>query len=381
MRSGRAIARRARSRLLLAVAMTGLAGVTALAGPLGSAPAITPAPPDFYGVAATTAMGEKDFARLGRANIHTVRIPMYWPAISAGRGKYNWLNFDGSVIHAADAGVRIVPTLLGSPGFVSDDPLRPPLDSTTEQEQWQDFVRSAVERYGPGGEFWDFVRRCPPDEGHCRPDIPYEPFRTWQVWNEPNLGAFWQPEPSPARYADLLNLTSDALHSVDPDAEVVTAGITPSRSDAPDAIEGRQFIAGLYQAGAAASFDGLGLNPYRRKPKQSVRKVKQTRALTQAYGDGEKPLWITEVGWSTEGHGNDSTLLTSRKGQARRLTNVMKKLTALREQLNISSVSWFTYKDITYRLCDWCWGAGLFSKKGKAKPAWKRYVRVTHGSR
>jgi hypothetical protein len=366
--------------LLLAAAMTGLAGVTALAGPLGSATAQAPAPPDFYGIAATTAMGEKDFNRLARANIRTVRVVMYWPAIATGRGKYNWLNFDGTVIHAAAAGVRVVPTLLGSPSHISERPLRPPLDSIAEQEQWQDFVRSAVQRYGPGGEFWDFVDNCPPDPGHCRPDIAPQPFRVWQVWNEPNLGGFWEPEPSPARYADLLALTDEAVHDTDPGAEVITAGITPSRSGAPDAIKGTDFAAQLYQAGGADSFDGLSINPYKRKPKQSIKKVKQMRALTSTYGDAGTPLWVTEIGWSTRGRG-DSELVTSRRGQAKRLRKSMKKLTALRETLNIESVSWFTYKDINYGLCDWCWGAGLFNSKGKPKRAWNKYVQVTGGSR
>lgn len=381
MGSARAGAKRARFTLLLAAAATGLIMTTAWAGPPGSSGAPTADRSEFYGVATATAMGEKDFERLARANIRTVRIPIYWPAISKGPGKYDWLNFDGSVIHAAAAGVRIVPTLLGAPSFVSDRPLRPPLDNATEQEEWQDFVRSAVQRYGPGGEFWDFVRRCPPEPGHCRPEIAALPFDVWQVWNEPNLAAFWQPQPSPERYANLVELTSDAVHEVDPDAEVITAGITPARNKPPYAMKGERFIARMYEAGAAGSFDGLGLNPYRPKPKQSVRKVKQTRTLTREYGDGDTPLWITEVGWSSKGRGNDTTLVTSRKGQARRLANLMRKLTALRESLNISSVSWFTYKDISFKLCDWCWGAGLFDRKGRSKPAWKKYRRLARKAR
>jgi hypothetical protein len=51
---------------------------------------------------------------------------------------------------------------------------------------------------------------------------------------------------------------------------------------------------------------------------------------------------------------------------------------AMREPLNIQLASWFTYSD-GQRICEWCHGAGLFDTKGKAKPAWKKYVSVTGG--
>ena len=47
--------------------------------------------------------------------------------------------------------------------------------------------------------------------------------------------------------------------------------------------------------------------------------------MTSDYGDAGTPLWITEIGWSTRG-GGKSHLVTSKKGQARRLKKVMKRL-------------------------------------------------------
>ena len=362
------------------LAMLSILAVAATAGLASASPApAASAPPGFYGVAPATALTPDDFARLARANVRTVRIIFHWPAIAAGPGRFNWLNVDGSVIHAATHGITLIPELSGSPGFISDQPTHPPLDSSSDRELWRQFVAGAVERYGPGGEFWDFVRRCPPEPGHCRPDIPYRPLSVWQVWGEANLGPAWHPRPSADEYADLLSLTSDTIHSVDPGAEVITGGIVGSDRGKSGAIPQNDFIAGLYRNGVADDFDGLSLHPYARKPKQVRRRIQRARAITQVYGDGSVPLWLTELGWSSKGP-KDNKQVTSKKGQAKRLKRTMKRLAALREPLNIRLASWFTYLDGS-TLCDWCRGAGLFKRNGKPKPAWKKYVRVTGGRR
>jgi polysaccharide biosynthesis protein PslG len=334
-------------------------------------------PSDFYGVSVSTALTEQDYQRLAAANIRTLHVSMWWPDIATGPRSYRWL-FDGVVLNAAKAGITVVPSLLGSPGFVSNDPMRPPLDSEEERALWQDFVRSAVERYGPGGEFWEYVRACPPDPGRCMPDVPYLPITVWQAWNEPNLGRFWQPTPSPDEYAELLRITSDAAHGVDPEADVITGGIMPGGPGAPNALPQNDFIAALYQRDAAQHFDGLSLNPYQRKPKQARARVQDARAVTQAYGDAQTPIWVTEIGWSIKGP-KDLAQVTNRKRQAKRLAQVMKMLTAARDTLNIRLASWFTYKDPATNLCKWCHGAGLFDKHDKARPAWKKYVGITGG--
>jgi hypothetical protein len=360
-----------------------VAVVAALIGFMASPDAARPAqaaataPQGFYGIAPTTALTAEDFQRLARANIRTVRIIFYWPQISTGNGTYNWLNVDGSVIHASAAGVRLIPTLLGSPRHAASNPLEPPLDSSQSRDQWQDFVRSAVERYGPGGDFWDFVDNCPPDLGHCRPDVPEVPIRVWQAWNEPNLSPFWHPAASPGEYAELLELTHEAVKDVDPGATLITGGIAAGGRGGPGSIPQNDFIAALYQRGAAADFDGLDLHPYQATPKKVVGAVQDARAVAHAYGDDATPTWITEVGWSTEGPKSEE-LVTTRKKQGKYLQKTMRMLTGLRDSLKIQLVSWFTYLD-GQRICAWCHGSGLFDKKGKAKPAWRKYVSITGG--
>jgi hypothetical protein len=349
-------------------------------GSVGSARTATPPPPGFYGVAPTTALQAKDFQRLARANILTSRITMYWPVLEKGGG-YDWLNFDSSVVNATTAGVTLIPTLIGSPKEISENPFRPPLDSAAEEQKWQDFVRAGVRRYGPGGEFWDFVRRCPPEtDTFCRPDLPYRPLTVWQVWNEPNLGVFWLPSPSPEEYGRLLQLTGDAIHDVDPNAEVITGGIMPGGDGAKNAIDQNAFLARMYRTpGLTDSFEGVDLHPYQRKPHQVQKLVASARAVTQTSGDGDVPLWITEVGWSTDGSKGDQQV-TNRRGQARRLAQTFRVLTGMREAYGIRLASWFTYEDAPFgKYCDWCPGAGLLDHKKKPKPSWRKYAKLAGG--
>ena len=44
-----------------------------------------------------------------------------------------------------------------------------------QRRAWRAFVKAAVRRYGPHGQFWT-----------QHPELPNDPIRTWQVWNEPN---------------------------------------------------------------------------------------------------------------------------------------------------------------------------------------------------
>jgi hypothetical protein len=55
-------------------------------------------------------------------------------------------------------------------------------------------------------------------------------------------------------------------------------------------------------------------------------------------------------------------------------------LTRERRQWNIRGVMWFTFKDHhDPSFCTWCDSAGLFSKKFRAKPAWRQFVKFTGG--
>jgi hypothetical protein len=146
----------------------------------------------------------------------------------------------------------------------------------------------------------------------------------YEIWNEPNLAREWgnQP-PDPAAYAEMLKVCYLAIKAADPQAIVISAGMAPTGTDDPAvAIPDEAFYRGLYEAGAAPYFDMLGahapgyMNPPERSPDDTeadpalqarwitFRHVEDIRALMVAYGDGDKQIAITEMGWTSDTTGN-----------------------------------------------------------------------------
>jgi polysaccharide biosynthesis protein PslG len=127
----------------------------------------------------------------------------------------------------------------------------------------------------------------------------------WEVWNEPNE-PYSMTGTDPAKYAALLRAAYPAVHAGDPSAQVVFGG--PSENDAP-------WIAKAYAAGIHGSFDVMATHPYmgpsdaapETADDGTIYKLTHVTAvhnLMTQYGDGDKPIWFTEFGWSS--HSNTS---------------------------------------------------------------------------
>ena len=127
----------------------------------------------------------------------------------------------------------------------------------------------------------------------------------WEVWNEPNE-PYSMTGTDPAAYATLLRAAYPAVHAGDPTAQVVFGG--PSENDAP-------WIARAYAAGIHGSFDVMSTHPYmgpsNAAPETAddgtiykLTHVAAVHNLMTQYGDGDKPIWFTEFGWTS--HANTS---------------------------------------------------------------------------
>ena len=90
--------------------------------------------------------------------------------------------------------------------------------------------------------------------------------RAYQIWNEPNLSREWcKHAPDPAAYAQFLKASYSAIKSVDPNALVISAGMTPTTCcpDGSQALPDAQFIERMYTAmggGSNGYFDLLGVH-------------------------------------------------------------------------------------------------------------------------
>ena len=113
-----------------------------------------------------------------------------------------------------------------------------------------------------------------------------QPIETWQIWNEPNLSSFWSPAVDPVAYGALMLATAPAIRAVDPDAQILLAGLV-GHEDERQADEHRaRFLRELYGvAGVTQTFDGIAIHPYSHTAHGTLGQIQAVRAIADSYGD------------------------------------------------------------------------------------------------
>lgn len=375
-----------RTRLPLALALAALLG--GLATPSPAAPQ-TALPADFYGtwydgLSRDSAGNAPAYGAQASAGVRVIRQYVFWDRIEVSPGAYDWRRMDEMVGDTADRGLTILPTLLYTPAFYSSKPANggatattqyPPKDPATMAA----FAKALVERYGPRGTFW-----CPPWLPGAVPratarlvedQVPCDDtkaIRTWEVWNEPDLKAWWKGRPDPREYASLLTEVAAAVKDADPGAEVVLGSLTGAGAADPAG-----FLARLYQAGAGAAFDTIALNPYARNVKDMVTRIRAARAVAARYGDAAKPIRILEYGWATGGRSDLTTV--SAGCQAALLYAATVRLGQAREELGIRGVVQFQWQDSPNRSTAWPDYAGVVRVDGTGKPSLAAFAAAVSG--
>ncbi len=380
-----------------------LALTTILALALLATPARAQSDP-IYGVSILEEPPTSDYQRMGDGGVDVLRVVLSWPHVQPNRtGGFTWRGFDRIVSHTARAGVQVLPILYGSPPWTvtcgklseADCRRRPPLESADARDAWQRFVGAAVERYGPDGTFW--TSRVPPLPDPEPPDPtdpidvppvgppPYTPITRWQVWNEPSSPTYWKPDHPDAReYAKLVRLSSLAISSKDPAAEVLLAGLfgTPFGGGDQRLIAWR-YLDRLYRvSGIERHFDAVALHPYAPNLRGIAYQLRRVRTVMRSRGDGDTPIWITEIGWGSADP-SEGPLLKGPDGQAEHLRTAFTRLRD-RTSWNVAGILWFDWRDppqyVDGCTSPFCLSAGLLAENGRAKPVWSAFTEFSGGS-
>jgi hypothetical protein len=348
--------------------VVGRAGALALAlalvlsGSVSTASAAR-APSGFFGIVPQAIPSEKDFARM-QGSVETLRIPIFWFECEPARGAYDFANVDQEVGAAAERGIRVLPFVYGTPGWLGRQE-RPPLGGRA-LARWKGFLRVLVARYGPGGSFW---------RGRPR----REPIRRWQIWNEPNFRLYWAPKVEPAGYAKLLRAAATTIRGADPRAKIVLAGVAPVGYGMKTWVFMRRL---LRVPGVRADFDFAALHPYSATIPELDYQLEKVRTAMVAGGAGGKPLLVTEFGVASHGD-YPSAFVEGEVGQARFLRAAYGRLLAMRHRWRIAGAYWYAWQDEAKAdpHCGFCQGAGLLRLDGTAKPAWFAYQRLAAAAR
>ena len=252
-----------------------------------------------YGVCAhlhrvgSAAERAEECRRIAATGIGHVRFDMEWRRVQKNPdAPFDFTHYDAVVADAEANGLTVLPILFDIPKWA--EPVWEHLDA------WGAFVEAVVAHYG-------------------------ERFPDIEIWNEENHRYFWKHEPDPAKYAEVLKMaylaakragqaaTNDilsgnaALNRLSGEAALNGCGGS-SAATAPRVLFGGTagvplgFIEGVYKAGGAPYFDAMNVHPYShpRQPEGHLDvQLEAVRAVMAKYGDAEKPLLITELGWPT----------------------------------------------------------------------------------
>jgi polysaccharide biosynthesis protein PslG len=213
------------------------------------------------------------------------RFHVQWSYVEGVRGTYDWSMSDAQYTAMQKYTKKPIMLLYRAPVWARD-PARtcaqggdefciyPPLPQY--DSDWKVFVKAAVARY---------------------PNV-----RAIEIWNEPNIATFWSPAADPTRYAAVLKAAYDGVRAARSKAPVLTGGLYPANTTGGN-VSAKEFLSQVYATAGAASFDGIGSHPYAHQEVYVDRmrtRLDALRAVRDQYADGATPLWITEVGISSE---------------------------------------------------------------------------------
>jgi hypothetical protein len=253
---------------------------------------IAPGSSDF-GTSDTDLASERD--AYGLIHAKWDRFDIYWSSIETAKGFYNWSSADRIANADLARGIKVIGTIAYTPSWA-----RPANCTASDKcapanvQDYADFAYAAAQHFAAMG-------------------IHY-----FEIWNEPNIHAFWQPTPSASAYTALLNAAYPRIKAADPQAVVLSGGLSPQGgyndadcngigdggSTADGSTNPVNFVQQMYTAGAQGHFDELGFHPYGDSadtgPCSAWAQMSTTatnlRGLMVANGDSAKDIDATEAG-------------------------------------------------------------------------------------
>ncbi len=207
------------------------------------------------------------------------------------------------------------------------------------------------------------------------------PIKHWEIWNEPDIALpEFNVRIDPEPYAKLLIQSYDAIKAIDPDATVVFGGISPKGFEyAENYLEDvyqTQDMADYFQGNGHYPFDVVAAHPYPEvftNPNPGLATVlnNEIKAVMNDFGDSDKKVWLTEMGWSS--------YYVSEQAQAFYLRESFELVDTLTDPENpndppyVEKYFWFYYKDFS-AVDKW----GLYTQDlSRQKPAYDEYLGLT----
>lgn len=203
--------------------------------------------------------------------------------------------------------------------------------------------------------------------------------RHWEIWNEPNLGASWEPAPSAPEYVALLKAAYEAIKKVDSGATIISGGLAQPNNTSTT-MRAAEFLEALYKNGARPFFDAVGNHPYTSPSSperangnswQQMESSDGLRGIMARHHDQDKSIWVTEYGAPTDGEANT---VISETAQVQLLKSAFELAS---RTPNLGPIFWYNFRD-------WCPKSktdpdcyyGLLRFDNSRKPSYAAFIDV-----
>ncbi len=187
--------------------------------------------------------------------------------------------------------------------------------------------------------------------------MPAGTVAAYEIWNEEDETDFWGAAVDAARYSAILKAAYPRIKQADPSAKVLLGPLTGNNYN---------FLGQIYAAGAGASFDAVGVHTdtaclvdppssYYREDGNVARFTflgfRTVHDVMAANGDGAKPIWMTELGWTTATSTCARGMWAGQKpagvSEAAQAANLKEAYHCLAAYPYVETGLWFTLKDTT----------------------------------
>ncbi|HEX8121730.1 MAG TPA: hypothetical protein VF549_10755 [Solirubrobacteraceae bacterium] len=209
----------------------------------------------------------------------------------------------------------------------------------------------------------------------------------YEIWNEADEPAFWPGAPDPAGYVTLLKASYTAIKHADPGARVVFSPLTGNNYGFMDAA---------YAAGAKDYFDAVAVHTdtacsvasptwFYREDDRLARFVflgyRTVRETMLAHGD-DKPIWMTEFGWSATSRRCDRGRWAGQKDagvpEPKQALFLREAYHCLAEDPYVEVAMWFNSRDVRGDGSELD-SYGLRRADGSHRPAYDAFKDVVRG--
>ncbi len=212
-----------------------------------------------------------------------------WPYIQPDENRFDWSHPDRIINLAHQEGLQVIARL----GFV-------PAWARPKQAEKETSLRYLTpDRYDGYAHFVAaFAQRFRGKADRISP------------WNEPNLAFEWGYLPTtPEDYVVFLREVYEAAHNANPDVIILGGALAPTIEPpgSPNGMDDVEYLRRVYAAGGGRYFDALAVHTYgfTFAPEDdpapgtlNFRRFELLHAVMEQYGDGGKPVYITESSWN-----------------------------------------------------------------------------------